>query len=360
MSKRERRVGLRQVAQRAGVSLSTASNVFADKPGVAIAEETRNAVLAAAAELKYRPRPRQEVVQSGGIATLGLVMRKPLPLLTNPFYSHVIHGVQEVCESRGVGLMYGRVEENATSFDELPVMVQRKQVQGLLVVGYFTDDFYKLLRRIELPFVLIDHYVESLKPDSVVGDDEQGSYLATQYFIERGHTHPIPAIISGPLDHYSIHHRFLGYRKALNDYGLTYNESYVRWGDLNVTGGYTEMNALLDLPTPPTAVFCCNDETAIGAMNALRARGVSVPDECSLIGYDDIQLATYTMPPLTTIKVEKEWLGAQGMWQLMERIAHPEMPPRRTIVGVSLVERQSVKPLIASLALQSAQREQSS
>ncbi len=345
MSKKERRVGLREVAQRAGVSLSTASNVFADKPGISISEETRNAVLVAAADLKYRPRPRSEIIHHSHVTALGLVICKPHPLLTHPFYSHVIHGAQEACEARQINLMYGRVDEDAALFDDLPVMVQQKQVQGLLVVGYFTHDFYTLLRRIEFPFVMVNNYVESLRPDSVVSDDERGGYTATQYLIEHGHRTPPPALITGPSTHYNMRNRCNGYQKALADYKLPYDTTYVRSCQVNINEGYNEMLALLDLSEPPTAVFCTNDELALGAFNALRARGISVPNQCSLIGYDDIQLAAYTMPPLTTMRVEKEWLGAHGMWHLMERIVHPDMPPRQTILGVSLVERQSVKTL---------------
>ncbi|GCE29695.1 LacI family transcriptional regulator [Dictyobacter alpinus] len=349
MSKKEdgstRRVGLRQVAQRAGVSLSTASNVFADKPGVAISEETRNAVLAAATELKYQPRPRQEIIHRSAVTTLGVVLRKPLPLLTHPFYSYVIHGVQGACEEHNISLMYGRVDEDATTFEALPVMVQREQVQGLLLVGYFADDFYLLLRRQQQPFVMIHHHVDSLRPDSVVCEDERGGYLATQHLIDHGHRQPAPAILTGPEYLFHVRERFAGYRRALAEAGLPYQSSYVRHGDMTVNTGYSEMLALLDLPQPPTAVFCCNDEMAIGAMNAITARGLSVPQDCSIIGFDDIQLARYTTPPLTTIKVEKEWMGAQGLWQLVERITNPDMPSRHTIIGVSLVERESTRSI---------------
>lgn len=348
MSKTDRRVGLRQVAQRAGVSLSTASNVFADKPGVSISDETRNAVLAAATELKYQPRPRQEVVQLSNVTRLGAILRKPLPLLTSPFYANIIHGIQEACEARGISLMYGRVDETVSSLDELPTMIQRKEIQGVLTIGYFDESFFLLLRRLEQPFVMIDHLIESLQPDSVICDDEQGGYLATQYLIEHGHRQPAPATIAGPANYFSSQARLAGYRRAMAAYNLPIDEAVIRYGDLTVNAGYSEMLALLDLPHPPTAVFCGNDEMAIGAMNALQMRGLRVPEDCSIIGFDDIQLAPYAISPLTTIRVEKEWMGAQGVWQLIERITHPDMPARRTIMNVKLIERQSVQSLPAN------------
>lgn len=353
MSKRERRVGLRQVAQQAGVSLSTASNVFADKPGISISEETRNAVLAAAAELKYQPRPRQEIVRLSNVTSLGVILRKPLSLLTNPVYAYIIHGIQEACEARGISLMYGRVDEGASSIDDLPTMVQRREVQGLLVVGYFEESFFLLLRRLEQPFTMVDHLIEHLRPDSVTFNDEHGGYLATKYLIEHGHRTPAPAVITGPLTHFTAKARFAGYRRALAEAGLPFDEAVIRSGDLTVNAGYSEMISLLDMPHHPTAVFCCNDEMAIGALNALQVRGLRVPEDCSVIGFDDIQLSLYTLPPLTTIRVEKEWMGAQGVWQLVERITHPDMPPRHTIMDVTLIERQSVGHFSPSIPLPS-------
>lgn len=350
MSKTEGRVGLRQIAQKAGVSLSTVSNVLTEKPGVAISAETRKAVLAAAAELGYQPRSRPETGRVSQITTLGVVLRKPLPLLTNPYYGHIFHGIQEACEELGIGLMYGRVDETASSVDDLPSMIQRKQVQGLLVLGYFAESFFHLLQRLEQPFVLVDHLLEHLQLDSITCDDERGAYLATKYLIEHGHTHP--AIIAGPLVHFSIQARFAGYRRALAEYSLHYEKSAVRYGDLSMDSGHNEMLALLEKSGLPTAVFCCNDGMAMGAINALQQRGLNVPDDCSIIGFDDVQLSPYTTPPLTTIKVEKEWMGMQSVWQLIERITHPKMPARHLSIGVSLIERQSVKSRQTTSALE--------
>jgi LacI family transcriptional regulator len=340
--KNQSKVTLRRVAEVAGVSLGTASNVFANKPGVATS--TRQAVLSIASELGYQPAHSLPAGASAfpSVTALGFVVRSlPLPLLANLFYSYVLHGEEEVCREHGISLMYAAVDENARSLEQLPAMLQQKQVQGLLVVGYFHPSFYELLRSLELPFVTVDHYLDSLDVDSVVNDDEQGGYTATRYMLERVHR-PIPAIISDLHTHASIYHRWRGYRRALDELHLPYDERYVYQGFPANEFAYKSMKALLQLEVPPNAVFCCGDVMAMEALKALQDSGISVPDECAVIGFDDLPLASHTTPTLTTMKVDIELLGKEGTRSLLERIKYPEMATRRTVLSVKLLERESV------------------
>jgi LacI family transcriptional regulator len=348
--KSQQRVVLRQVASLAGVSLGTASNVFADKPGVSL--KARLAVLAAAKELGYQPQPRTLARQlppyseQTNFTTFGLVIRSmQIPFPTNPFYSPVLHGAENACTAQHVSLMYAVVEVSETSDTDihLPLMVQRKQTHGLLVVGYFPETFFALLQKEAIPFVTVDYYDPGLQVDSVTGADEEGGYLATKYLLAHGFRQPIPAMIAGPFSHTSLYYRWRGYKRALEEEGLTYNEDYVRYGDTNFSGGYHAMCELLEVKPRPEAIFCSSDMTALGALNALNEHGIKVPEECSLIGYDDIDLAAITAPPLTTVHVDKRQLGIQGVRQLLERLSSPEMPPLHTSIAVTIVERRSVQ-----------------
>lgn len=343
MSRPERRVVLRDVALQAGVSLGTASNVFAEKSSVS--EEIRTAVLAAAADLGYRPRPRATRARSVPVSTMGMVMRHRMGSpLGNAFYSHVLHGAQTACAEYGITLTYEILPPPPDDGRVLPLIVQRRRVQGVLVVGHVNPAALALLRQAEAPFVLVDDAVDPPLADVVRGDDERGGYLAAKCLLDHGHRQPPPAIIAGPLDHASIRGRLAGYRRALAEADCAADDAYVRIGDLGPDRGRREMLALLDLPAPPTAVFCCNDTTAQGALNALHERGVDVPGGCSVVGYDDIDWAGHAVPPLTTVHVEKELLGAQAVWHLLERIERPGMPLRQTSLAVTLVDRRSVGP----------------
>lgn len=337
---RQKRVALREVAERAGVSLGTASSVFTGKSWVS--PETHMAVQKAAQELGYKPRVGgQANTKSAQVMTLGLVVRgMDLPLPINPFYANILHGAEQECREKEIALMYAIIDEQLAHFDDLPVMVQRKQVDGLLVVGYVAPEFFTCLQSLHLPFVLIDHDVETLHTDFVNPDDERGGYLATRYLLERGHRPP--AIIAGPLKHVSVQKRLKGFHRALAEYGISPDQSYIRIGNHDTASGMQEMFALLDMKQPPTAVFCCNDLMALGALDALRARNIAVPAQCAIIGYDDIDMAARTIPTLTTIRTEKELLGKQGVWHLLERINDPELAPRRTLIDVKLIERESV------------------
>lgn len=335
-------VGLREVAARAGVSLGTASNALAGRRPVAAA--TREAVFAAAAALGYRPPARRHPVLGGAVETVGLLFRHGLPLATNPFYSHVFHGAQAACAQFGIGLTHEAMTDPRRPPLRLPVMVEQRRVQGVLVVGYLEPSVLALLAAGPLPFVMVDHAVDPPPSDVVRGADEDGGYLATRHLIDRGHRAPPPALIVGSPAHASFRDRHAGYRRALAEAGLPWDDTYERI-DVDGEGAVAAaVDALLALPRPPTALFCANDQFAMEAMTALRRHGRRVPEEVSIVGYDDLAWAAHAAPPLTTVRVDKELLGAQGLRMLLERIEFPEMPPRQTRIAVSLRERASVAP----------------
>jgi len=333
-----KKVVLRQVAARAGVSLGTASNVFAGRRGVS--QKAREAVLKAADELGYHPAPR---TPEPATKTLGFLLRSALeiPLPINQFYSYVLSGAEQACTERGLSLLYGTLDAETKSMTAMPAMIQRRQIDGLLVVGYFSTECFTLLRDTGIPFVMVDQSDAAFEVDSVVSDNERGGYLATTYLLQHV-PHPIPAMIMGLPNRSSFYERWLGYRRALAEYSLPYDERYVCQVKSAAEEGYHAMKTLLDLPKPPNAIFCSNDQAAIGALNALHERGIAVPDECSIIGFDDIDMAAHTTPPLTTIRVDKALLGAEGVRLLLDRLAHPEMAARRTTISVKLIERESV------------------
>ena len=214
----------------------------------------------------------------------------------------------------------------------------------MLLAGYVDAGYIEALLSTGIPCVVIDHDPDGLAVDRVCADDRQGGFLATRHLLDLGHVDPAPAVISGPAYSTSTRDRVDGYRAALASAGLTVDPNYVREGQLTAESGREQMAALLDLPSPPTAVFCCNDNTALGAIDLLRERGVAVPGAFSVIGYDDIAMADHSVPRLTTIAVDKELLGMQAVWNLAQRIRYPAMGVRETRLRVHLVERGSTAP----------------
>ncbi|GAA3240779.1 LacI family DNA-binding transcriptional regulator [Dactylosporangium siamense] len=334
---------LQDVATLAGVSIGTASSVFSRRQPVAA--RTREAVLGAAAQLGYRPRPRFGAPDVPGLQTVGLLAR-PIhyPGPTNPYYSVVLQGAQRAAADLGLTMTYEALPVDGAGA-ALPLVVRRRAAQGLLILGWVHPRLLERIVATGIPCVLVDHTAEGLPVDSVRADDARGAALATKHMIRLGHRDPPPALITGPTDLLPIADRYAGYRAALHASGVTLDPRYVRRApDAEPYGGRLAMHQLLDLPRPPTAVFCWSDTAAIGALQSMRERQIAVPRQCSVFGFDDIDLAGHTSPALTTVRVDKRLLGAQGIWHLVQRIREPQLPPRLTYVDVQLALRESVAP----------------
>ncbi|MEU5665122.1 LacI family DNA-binding transcriptional regulator [Streptomyces longwoodensis] len=330
------RTTLRQVAERAGVAIGTASAVFADKSWVS--EQVRTAVRAAAEELGYQPRPRRP--EHGDVTDLGFLATVDETFsVANPYFARVLHGAQQACAERGIALHYEVVDPDS---GRLPLCVQRRQVSGVLVLGHDIDRAY-LERVVErrVPCVLLEHAPVDLPVDHVRHDDERGGHLAGRHLLALPGTPRTPGLITGEAKVSPVGDRTRGFRRALEEAGVTLDPAHVRSGTLDVASGMRCMNELLALPDPPSAVFCANDETAFGALEAVRARGLRVPEDIAVMGYDDVPQAEHTDPPLTTIATGKELIGTQAVWHLLERLRHPDLVTRDTRLGVRLVERAS-------------------
>ncbi|GAA3240767.1 LacI family DNA-binding transcriptional regulator [Dactylosporangium siamense] len=340
MTEAQGRSTLREVAERAGVSIGTASAVLSDKTWVSA--KARAAVRSAVDELGYRPRSSRPVTAAAapGVSSIGFVSQiSEMFVPTSPYFASVLFGAQQACARFNISTNYEVFDPAAGG---LPLSVQRRQVGGLLVLSHASDRAF--LRRIidtGMPCVLLEHEVTDLPVDYVRHDDEAGAYQATTHLLDLGHTDPAPAIITGRAEVLPAQVRLAGYRRALAERGLTERPEHVRRSNFDTRTGAAAMAELLDLRQPPTAVFCANDESALGALEAVRARGLRVPEDISLIGYDDIAMAAHTVPPLTTVAADKELLGAQAVWHLLERIQQPRLSSRDTSLAVRLVHRAS-------------------
>jgi LacI family transcriptional regulator len=173
----------------------------------------------------------------------------------------------------------------------------------------------------------------------VLTDNRSGGQQATQHLVERGHT--IIACITGPSDVTPSWERFEGYQDALRAAGLLLDDTLIRRGDFRAPSGYARMHELLALPTRPTATFICNDLMAIGAMRAIGECGLTIPGDMAVVGFDDIALASYTHPPLTTIAQPRHRMGELAAELLINRIRDGQHPPRRHLLDTRLVVRQS-------------------
>jgi LacI family transcriptional regulator len=332
---------LREVAKMAGVSVSTASQALHNRPNVA--PETRMRVLEAAVALGYQQQVRLASPVSGKLSVVGLLTRTTpdFPLPVNPFYSYVLAGAERECQRSNLSLMYANVEVDAINRPlGLPPMLTDNKVDGVLVVGALLPE--TIAQIAQKPVVLVDAYAEGQVYDSVLSDNLSGAYEAVQHLIVNGHRH-IGLIGSQPNAYPSIRERRKGYMRALKQHRIT--QTFIEDGALTRDSGYEDARRLLSRAPEVTAIFACNDNVAIGVIKAAEEMGRSVPDDLSVIGFDDIDLAREIKPALTTVHVDKLLMGEIAVRQLRDRVENPDRTRVTVTLSTHLVVRDTVRPL---------------
>ena len=335
---------MRDVAKQAGVSLGTASNVLNNKGNVSA--EVRNRVLSAVNTLGYKHPVRLASLSMVPLSVVGVISKRdpaPAPEI-NPFYSHVLAGIDHECQRHNLSLMYANVDvDELNRPNSLPSMVHERQVDGIIMVGTFVEDtIHRVGKTVNTPVVLVDGYAPGSVYDSIVSDNLMGAFHAVKYLIDLGHSH-IGLIGSVPNGYPSIRERRKGYVKALRAADI--HDEFIEDSPLSRAGGYSATVALLRRAPSITAFFACNDEVAIGAMNAAREMGRDIPGDLSLVGFDDIDLAQEISPTLTTVHVDKVLMGVLAVRHLRDRAENPGRPALTTTLGTTLIIRESVRPI---------------
>lgn len=342
MSSSTARITMADIAERSGVSLATVSLVLRDKPGVG--SDTRQRVLEVARELGYIPR-QQHSPYAPALTSIGLILKAEPDRVpqANKFYSQVVAGIEMVCRRQHTHLLYATMTVDADSYPlELPrLLLEEDAADALLLVGAFLDEtLIRVVGRRSVPIVLVDAYATSNGFDAVVSDNFAGACRMVTYLIEKGHRH-IALVGSHPKAYPSIQERHDGYRQALSNHGIS--DHYVALCHLIDDEEIARATAELLRRSPQiTAVFGVNDEVAIKVMDVARDLGRQVPQDLSVCGFDNIDLADCVSPSLTTMHVDKIGMGRLGVQLLINRVEHPESSPVRVIVCPELIERNSV------------------
>ncbi len=335
---------LRDIAAKADVALSTVSQVLNNK--ATVSSEMRERVLQSASELGYRQKIVTNSPLVSQLSTVGLItkMRGGDPLVVNPFYSYIIAGVERECQRNNMNLMYATVEVDERNHTaSLPGMLLNELVDGVIIVGAFLEEsIADISRRADCNIVLIDGYTSTESFDSVLIDNFNGAVSAVNHLLDNGHRH-IGLIGSNSESYPSVLERRRGYLAALGMRGI--QDRYIEEGIHNRVSGFESTIRLLRRSPQITAVFACNDESAIGVMNAARELGYNVPDDLSVIGFDDIDLAQEVTPALTTIHVDKVLMGTMALRLLRDRVGDHERAAITTLVTTQLIIRESVRRL---------------
>ena len=323
-----RRSTSRDVAKLAGVSQATVSLVLNGVAGARIGEKSRRRVMDAARRLDYHPHAsaRSLVRQRAGV--LGLALRQHTDFLgANAFLPRVIAGLTSVTGPAGFKLLIEPIEAlNAP--DTYIRLAHEAQVDGMILSGVRSDD--DQLRRLsdaDFPVVLWGRLEGSDLPFVDV-DNTAAARTAVEHLIGLGHRR-IACITNGPPQDSASAARLAGYRLALESAGIPFDRALVRYGEFEERSGTAAMNGLLSEHVRPTAVFVASDEVALGVLKALRARGIAVPDDIALVGFDDLPISEFLDPGLTTMRVPARAIGAQAATMLIELITARTEPESR-------------------------------
>lgn len=296
------------VARLAGVSRTTVSFVLNEVPGVKISEETRQRVLHAARELNYYPTAAARSLASGKTHRIALILGQSKDrLAADAFLPTFLQGITASVNRRSYLLMV-QLAEAVPSHEAYARLIREQQVDGLILSGPLSDDpLLDELAEDDFPLILHGRLEGSGLPWVDV-DNRAGGYVATTHLIGLGHRR-IGFISNAPLSYAGAYERFAGYRAALGEHDIALDDDLVRTAVFVPQSGRAAMEALLALPDRPTAVFVASDVVALGAMSAIQAAGLRIPQDVAIVGFDDIFLAAHASPPLTTVRVPAYGLG---------------------------------------------------
>jgi LacI family transcriptional regulator len=329
-----RYITLKMVAEKAEVSVNTASRAINNKPDINL--ETKKRVLQIAKELGYIRNAAAVALRTKKTGTIGVVIADN----RNPFYAEVLNGMEEAAREKNYHIILANTQRDYKKEEDAINLLLAKRVDGLLITPVQDrDDDIKNLINANIPFVVVGRDFENIEVDAVYNDEVKGGFLATEYLIKKGHKRT--ALINGFLHKSPAKGRLEGYKKALKKYRISLDESLISVGDINIEDGYERTKQMLEKNLDFTAIFAYNDMMAFGAMQAIKEKGLRIPEDIGLVGYDDIHFSSLISPALTTIRLKKQELGAESVKLLLSRINGNRKKTKKVMLGVKLQIRES-------------------
>ena len=325
-------ITLKMVAKRAGVSVNTASRAINNKPDINL--ETKKRVLQIAKELGYIRNAAAVALRTKKTGTIGVVIADN----RNPFYAEVLNGMEEAAREKNYHIILANTQRDYKKEEDAINLLLAKRVDGLLITPVQDkDDDIKNLIDANIPFVVVGRDFENIEVDAIYNDEVKGGFLATEYLIKKGHKRI--ALINGFLYKSPAKGRSEGYKKALNKYRIPLDESLISVGDINIEDGHERTKQMLEKDLNFTAIFVYNDMMAFGAMQAIKEKGLRIPEDIGLVGYDDIPFSSLISPALTTIRLKKQELGIESVKLLLSRINGNRKKTKKIMLDVELITR---------------------
>jgi len=329
------KITIRDVARLTNLSTATVSRVLNNKPDVS--EEARKTVLGIIEKYNYNPSSIARGLALKKTNTIGLI----LPDITNPFYPELARGVEMRAKDLGYSVILSDIKNDHLALVETVSFLQSKQVDGIIITQWstlFSKELEKIIKESDVPIVSIDR--EGGK-SCVDFDDFDSAYRAVSYLVTQGHTKI--AHITGDLRTYSAQKRYEGYLQCLADNNIEVSKKWVYEGEFTLKSGYAGMTEILKSPSFPTAIFAANDVIAIGAYDAIAEHGLSIPDDISIMGHDDISFASIVRPKLTTMNIPRSEMGESCVNALHALLGKKPKKPEIGTFSSKLCVRDSIK-----------------
>jgi len=335
---------IKDVAKKANVSVTTVSRVLNNKGR--ISESTRNKVLQIVDDIGYQPRTYN---LNNEIKTIAFVFnnRYLTGLTNNPFYGEVVNGLEQVLKKHDYNPVLKTISGNEENESEdLINFLKNSTIEGIVLLSYEIDKEVILqVKKMGKPFVLVDNDLWEHKIDCIVNDNLTGAREVVNHLIELGHKKIV--FMGGPLKHASLQERFAGYQTALEKAGIDIDEKLIHFCDPYMWTGeaYEVARKMLEnKENGPTAFFAVADNLAIAIMKAVSEMGYTIPDDISIAGFDDTDIAVQMHPGLTTVRIFKERMGLEAGERLIELINGEKKEPVKQIIGVEVIKRKSTGP----------------
>ena len=330
-------VTLKDIARHLGVSVATVSRALKDYPD--IGEETKKAVKKLAEEWNYRPNTMAIGLRKKKSKVIGVLV----PEIVHHFFSSVISGIMDELEQHGYSVMLFQSNESTLREKRDIDILLNSRVEGLMISlsnDSITFEHIENAQKMGIPVVLFDKITDELECSKVVFDDFEGAYNATKHLIEQGCKRI--AHIKGPKHPQNSKDRFAGYRQALLDHGHVFDEQLIFECEQVIHDeGYRFTQLLLALPKPPDGIFAITDAVAIGAMVAIKEKGLKIPEEIALVGFSDWRMAAIVEPGLSSMKQPGYEMGKKASLLLLEEISDPEKAHQRIVLHTKLIARES-------------------
>ena len=336
-----KRISIKDVAREAGVSASTVSYVLNDTPTESISEETRKRVIAAVQKLGYVPNLNARSLSSRRSNLIGVLIPQTEPgkefMFSNPFYGELLSSIEYTARQNGYHLLLSGTEEDQSYLN----VAQNRGVDGIIIVGTYPGENLNELKRIGVPIVLVDSYVKDPDFHTIGIEDKEGARMATRYLIGKGHRRI--AFISGSIRENGVNiKRYQGYCDALKEAGLEVDESAVYSGTVDYEYGLTAAAQYAERGRKQTAAFVTADVITMGLIKGLQQNHIRIPEDVSIVSFDDVYLARMAHPALTTIHQDIGEKGRQAVQLVLDAAKSNEHHHTECILPLSLVERESV------------------